>query len=66
MFAPYCTPEQVGVMFMLMNKHCPEALEFNEEGGVKISMEMVPDQMLDRLLNQLDMWGIGYVPIKKR
>lgn len=29
-------------------------------------MEGVSDSLLKRLLDQLDMWGIGYAPVKKR
>ena len=66
MFVTLCTPDQVGVIFLLLRKHSPEALEFDEEGKVKVNMEGVSDTLLRRLLDQLDMWGIGYAPIKKR
>jgi hypothetical protein len=66
MFVPLCTPEQVGVIFMLVRKHSPEALAFDEEGGCNISMEDMNDVLLVRLLEQLDMWGIGYMPAKKK
>jgi len=29
-------------------------------------MEQVNDHLLSRLNDQLDMWGIGYAPTKKR
>lgn len=66
MFVPLCSPEQVGVIFMLISKHCSEALEYDAEGNVSVRMELVSDQLVQRLSDQLDMWGIGYAPTKKK
>jgi len=66
MYVTLCTPEQVGVIFLLLRKHSPDALDFEEGGKVDISMEGVSDTLLRRLLDQMDMWGIGYLPVKKR
>lgn len=37
MFVALCTPDQVGVLFLLIRKHSPEALEYDEEGA-KVNM----------------------------
>lgn len=66
LFAPLCSPEQIGVVFMLISKHSSEALEYDEDGNVNVNMDFVSDQLVARLSDQLDMWGIGYAPIKKK
>ena len=66
MFVPLCTPEQVGVLFLLTQKHNSEALTYDDLGNVQIDMDNVTDQMLSRLVDQLDMWGIGFVSSKKK
>lgn len=65
-FIPLCTPDQVGVVFMLINKNEPEAIEYTDDGEVKIIAEKLSDKMVKRLTDQLDMWGIGYVSGKKK
>ena len=66
MLVPLCTPEQVGVLFLLTQKHNEEALTYDEKGNVSISMDEVTDQMLGRLMDQMDMWGIGFAPARKK
>ena len=66
MYIPLCSPEQVGVIFQLLNKYAPESLEFDGEGGANVHMEKVEDSLLKRMTDQLDMWGIGYVSSKKK
>lgn len=66
MYIPLCSPEQVGVIFMLLNKNCPEALEFDDSGGVNVVMDNVGDALVKRLIDQLDMWGVGYAPTKRK
>ena len=51
---------------MLLSRHSGEALEYDEEGGVSVNMDLVGDQLVARLSDQLDMWGIGYAPSKKK
>jgi len=53
-------------MFMLIQKNEPEAVEFGEDGGVKVMAERLTDRMVKRLVDQMDMWGIGYVAGKKK
>lgn len=51
---------------MLLNKNCPEALEFDDSGGVNVVMDNVGDALVKRLIDQLDMWGVGYAPTKRK
>jgi hypothetical protein len=66
LFAPLCSPEQIGVIFLLVRKHSGEALEYDEEGNVSLNLDLMSDHLLSRLNDQLDMWGIGYAPTKKK
>ena len=63
---PYCSYEQVGVVFQLINKYAPDAIEYTDQGRPNIQMDAIPDVLMKRLLDQLDMWGIGYVSSKKK
>jgi hypothetical protein len=63
---PLCSYEQVGVIYKLIHKYAPEAIEYDSEGRVSVQMDNVPDTLVGRLLDQLDMWGIGYVSTKKK
>ena len=51
---------------MLIRKYAPGAIEYTEDGRPNIQMEGVGEGLMKRLLDQLDMWGIGYVPGKKK
>ena len=51
---------------MLLNKHAPQSLEYDEDGNVRVNMEIVSDSLLTRLADQLDMWGKGYAPVKRK
>lgn len=53
-------------MFMLINKHEPEGIEYDEQGNVKVLAQKLSDQIVKRLKDQMDMWGIGYVSGKKK
>ena len=50
---------------MLIHRYAPEAIEY-DEGKPNIQMEGIPDNLMARLADQLDMWGIGYVSTKKK
>lgn len=65
-YIPLCSSEQVGVIFLLINKNEPEAIEYDDEGNVKILAQKLTDKMVKRLTDQMDMWGIGYVSSKKK
>lgn len=65
-FVPLCSGEQIGVMYMLIHKNEPEAIDYTEEGNVMVRAEKMSDKMVKRLIDQMDMWGIGYVSNKKR
>lgn len=54
-----CSGEQVGVVFMLIKNNCEEALNYDEDGTVEIMSEKIDDDLMKRLNNLLDMWGIG-------
>ena len=62
---PYCSLEQVGVLFVLIHRYAPQAIIYTE-GRPDIHMDEIPDNLITRLIDQLDMWGIGYVPGKKK
>jgi hypothetical protein len=51
---------------MLIQKNEPEAIDYTDEGSVKIQAERLSDKMVKRLVDQMDMWGIGYVSNKKK
>ncbi len=51
---------------MLINKNEPEAIEYTDEGNPNIISEKLSDKMVKRLVDQMDMWGIGYVSSKKK
>lgn len=53
-------------MFLLIKRYCEAAIEYDEQGKIKINMEAVTDSMLKRLMDQFDLWGLGFAPVAKK
>ena len=58
-----CSGEQIGVVFLLIKNNCPEALEYDEEGSINVRTEKLDDNLVKRLNNLLEMWGVILKPV---
>lgn len=53
----------------MIHKNCPEAIDFDEEGEAVVRGERLDDNIVKRLNNLMEMWGISFkviAPTKKK
>lgn len=54
-----CNKDQIGVIFQLLLKNCPESIDYEEDGSVNIHGEKLDDKMANRLNELVELWGIS-------